>query len=257
MSVIVIQVLPFGIIFAADRNVTEFDTTTMKPIKQFESTKVKKTQSGRHLVGYVGAARIAGRDSLEYLIDFVESKETGNDLDQLAKLVHDEVEAQHAKDDQGGEPSELIVSIAGIKKREDIPVPEVYYISNCWSLIKGSYRDIRKEFGCSDEVRVKSEEARVKPSNLKAWLSAMSTTNQPFGFQHAIGLQNFVIIDNMLKVTLQALATQNNLPNPTNLQQWQSQARMSVLTYGAFFERFYGTNEQYVGGGVDVISLDW
>lgn len=258
MSVNVIQVLPYGIIFAADRNVTQIDPKTGNAIGQREATKIALVKN-KFLVGYVGAATLGGRDSLEYLIDVVESHEPGKNLDEIATALRDEIQEQRKQDDHGRQEGsrEQIVSLAGFKQRDDVTVPEVYYISNCWTLDRGEYKQVTADFGCSDEVRVKFDEAKIPAAKIRDCLEGMASKNCPFGFQHSVGLEDFVIVDRFVKASLDVLAKRNSLPHPTNLDQWTSQARMSVLVYSAFWQRFYPPNEQFVGGGADVFSLPW
>ena len=250
--------LPQGLIFAADRNITEIDSSTKQPVGQREAAKIALVKK-KFLVGYVGAARLGGRDSLEYLVDVIESHEPGKDLDQVAFAVHDEIQEQRRQDDNGRKdgPSEQIISLAGFKQRDSETVPEVYYISNCWTLDRGEYKQVTADFGCSDEVRIKFDEAKIPPTGIRECLDNMAKRNNPFGFQHSVGLEDFVIVDGLIKASRDILAKRNNLPHPANLEQWTSQARMSVLVYSAFWQRFYPSNQQLVGGGTDVLSLPW
>lgn len=258
MSVNVIQILPQGMIFAADRNITDLDPITDEPIGQREGKKIAKVRE-RFLVGYVGASKLGGLDSLDYLIDLVESHEPGKSLEEVAQAVRDGVEEQRKADDEGRDqgPRAQIISLAGFIERAAEIVPEVYYISNAWTLDRGEYKQITENFGCSDEVRIKFDNAQISASMLKECLNTMSESNQPFGFQHSVGLEDFVVVDQLVKVSMNVLAQRNNLPHPANLEQWTSQARLSVLVYAAFWQRFYPPNQQAVGGGADVVSLPW
>lgn len=258
MSVNLIQILPQGIIFAADRNVSDREPVSGVVQGQNESSKIALVDN-RFLVSYVGAARLGGIDSLEYLVDLIESHRVGKGLDQIAKAINEEVQQQRIIDDENREdgPREQIISFAGFKQREGTMVPEVYYISNCWTLEKGEYKQVTGEFGCSDEVRIKSQEAKIPASMLRECLRSMAERNNPFGFQHSVGLEDFVIVDRFIKTSMDVLAKRNHFVHPESLDQWTSQARMSVLVYSAFFQRFYPLNQQLVGGGVDVLTLPW
>lgn len=196
---------------------------------------------------------------MQYIVDVIESHEPGKNLDQIAEALRDEIQEQRKQDDLGREdgPRDQIISLAGFKQRDDITVPEVYYISNCWTLDRGEYKQVTSDFGCSDEVRIKFDAAKIPAAKIRDCLAKMAQRNSPFGFQHSVGLEDFVIIDQSLKATLDVLAKRNNLPHPANLEQWTSQARMSVLVYSAFWQRFYPSNNQLVGGGADVLSLPW
>ena len=98
MSVLVVQVLPQGILFGADRNLTYGDFTPTLG----QRAKVLKWQNGRAAVGYVGVATIGGRPADEWLFDFVGRSLTFPSLDSLAETLRAEVEEQRHKDERAG-----------------------------------------------------------------------------------------------------------------------------------------------------------
>lgn len=252
MSVIVIEVVPEGIVFGADRNRTQTNTQTGQQA-QIQVTKVGKSANNRILVGSIGCGLIAGVSALDWLLDFVNARENLA-LEDLAREVKEAVQtARNATD--GANPRPQIINLAGFVEDNGVMVPSVRYISNCWSLVNGNYTDVRSDFGeYPDVFRLNLP---VAPALVRPVIEALANDFNPFWFHHSIGLTDFNILKAFLQQALQIISKQNNRVVPNALADWEKQVRMSVLVYGAFFEAFSGTGQQYVGGGADVISLPW
>jgi len=252
MSTIVIEVVPQGIIFGADRNRTQTNPDTGEQ-SQIQVTKVRKSANEKVLIGSIGCGVIAGKSAQDWLVEFVDARE-GLTLEQLAKEVKESVEKERKKAD-GANPREQIINLAGFVEADGIMIPSVRYISNCWSLVNGNYEDVRAEFGeFPDVFRLNLS---VAPAVIKPILETLAKDFNPFWFHHSIGLTDFNILKSFLKQSLQIISKENNRVIPNTLADWEKQVRMSVLVYGAFFEAFSPPGQQYVGGGADVISLPW
>jgi hypothetical protein len=68
------------------------------------------------------------------------------------------------------------------------------------------------------------------------------------------------VIDQALRAAMQTIVKAHPLqlhPFPTSLDEWSKHLRMAVLGYSAYFGSFYAPYEQYVGGGVDVVTARW
>ncbi len=252
MSTIVIEVVPQGIIFGADRNRTLTKLLTGEK-SQIQVTKVRKSANEKVLIGSIGSGEIANKSAQDWLSDFVNEREKLS-LEEIAKEVKEAVEKERKLAD-GSSPVGQIINLAGFVEEGGVIIPSVRYISNCWSLIKGNYDDVRPEFGEYPDVF--RQNLTVPPPLVKPVIEALANDFNPFWFHHSIGLTDFNILKSFLKQSLQIISKENNRLVPTTLEDWEKQVRMSVLVYGAFFEAFSPPGDQYVGGGADIVSLPW
>ena len=260
MSILIVQVVSQGMIFGADRNVTETSidlTSGGKLLKvvygQSQRPKVLRWPNNKALLGYAGVAEIARRFSDEWFYDFIGKNIWFNSLEELANMLNDEVEDQR-RIDEGNQPAQgLMIHLGGFVERENYLVPEVWFIRNAYALVDGQYRDIRKEYLCSEVFwepeyvgDATAENIREKLTKAQSW------------FHQGFDLRTFNVIDDFLNAGFRYLA--KNHPGheaPRTLDEFERRVRMSILTYGAYFEAFMRPGEQYVGGGVDTVKLAW
>jgi hypothetical protein len=73
----------------------------------------------------------------------------------------------------------------------------------------------------------------------------------------SIELGVFNSLETGVKKAPKSLHKAGLLTKPTSLGDWEQHARYWVLLFGAYFEAFYPPDQQYVGGGVDVVSIAW
>jgi len=81
--------------------------------------------------------------------------------------------------------------------------------------------------------------------------------NNPFWFHQGYDLVTFNMIDATLKEAFKYLfASHPNHSLPETLEDWEKHLKMTILTYGSYFQAFNSPNAQLVGGA-DVVSLKW
>ena len=73
MSILLVEVVPEGILFVADRNVTAFQTVggRIESRGQSQRRKVLRWPDRTAIVGYVGEAEIGGVPTDDWLYDFI------------------------------------------------------------------------------------------------------------------------------------------------------------------------------------------
>ena len=261
MSVFIIHLLPQGIIFAADRNITinsvyqdREQLISINNYGQTQSSKVLKWPNNKAIIGAVGAATLGGIPINEWFYNFIGSNINFSNFNELAKSLKDSVESQRLIDDSGNEPQAMVIHLGGFEKKDDIWVPVIYFIRNADIDSDGNY--ICSDFVYGEEVgRIFQS---LKPNEIKQRLKELSEKREPFWIHHEIGLKTFNLLDAFIKNALNIIYTNNiELSFPATLNEWEKHAKMIVLTYEAYFQAFKDPWEQYVGGGVDVLSLPW
>lgn len=255
MSILVVEVVAEGLLFAADRNMTEThqDGTTSQPIQQ---PKVLRWPRDDILLGYVGAARIAGQPMHEWLA--AERNEFAGvaSLSELVPKLRDLVQQQRSSD-EGGEPAKaLIMHVGGFTRVAGFWVPEIWYIRNTHKHGMFGYLDIRKDYSAADAFC--ESFAGVDPSEIRDALRVRAKQFDPFWYHQGIDLSTFNVLQGALKLAFKLLCEQHPRHEiPRTLAEWSHHLHMQVLMYGAYYEAFYPSGRQYVGGGADVLSLPW
>jgi hypothetical protein len=263
MSILVVQVLPQGIIFGADRNITETRVTSDSSghpvtvvLGQSQRPKVLRWPNRRALVGYVGAATIGGMPTDEWLYDYIGEHLDFKSFEVLAHDLRDRIQKQRTVDEGQREPKALLLHLAGFEERDSYQVPVVWYIRNPRGIEDGYYIDIRKDFLCSEEFwRYFSD---VPYAQIRDQLRQLALKNRPFWFHQGLDLGTFNTLEAFLRGAL-ALLCQAHPDHafPTNLGEWSQHLKMTILMYGAYYQAFKGPGEQYIGGGADMVSLGW
>lgn len=252
MSAILIRIFATGIVFGADRNVTVDDICD----GSVTTTKVCKSDDGKILIGNIGAAKLGGTWALQVIKEIVDSHE-GSPLSKIAKEVSSGVYHQRLEDDKKKDITPQIVNIAGFEERDGVLVPECWYISNCYELDKDAvYRDFRQDFGCSDEVRIKTMEKGIKASVLRERLHGINGGGY-IGFQHSIDLAKFNDLIQFSKTALEGLPKADPYFVPITLEDQAKLVNLSLEIFGSYFKTYYPANQQFVGGGNDIGTLAW
>ncbi len=111
MSVLIAYLLGDGVIFAADRNITQ---TTSATTIQIEGRKILKWPGDDALIDYVGKARVGGRMMDEWLDEFVSRHLDVSVPRIVAKALQTEIQAAMSAEPVG--PS--IIQFAAFGERE-------------------------------------------------------------------------------------------------------------------------------------------
>ncbi|MFH1548946.1 MAG: hypothetical protein ABIH04_00145 [Planctomycetota bacterium] len=251
MSILIVNVVDNGIIFAADRAIT------LGSKQVANKPKVLFSPNKRAIVGYCGLAEIEGQDMDKWLNHFLLSNEDFVSLKELSMELKFHIDKQIRSDFGDGNPEGLIIHVGGYERREEHIVPFVWYIRNVHGIDKrtGEYTNFDKDFTCSEEFWKYFPNIGAK--DIRNYLKAMAGEIEPFWFHQALGLIRFNVFSKFLKEAFKLL--HQFLPDeiPSTLSDWEKLAKMQVLMYGAYFEAFHKEGERYVGGGCDVVSLPW
>jgi hypothetical protein len=248
MSAILIRIFASGIVFGADKNVTVDGVCDGSQT----TAKICKSEDGRILIGNIGAAKLGGAWALEQIKEVVDSY-AGAPLSTIAKEVRSGVYQQRLEDDKNKEITPQIVNIAGYEERDNVLVPECWYISNCYELDEDAvYRDFRKEFGCSDEVRIKTEERGINSSVLRERLRGVSGGGY-IGFQHSIDLAKFNDLIHFAKTAIENLPKEDPEVIPVTLEDQAKSVDLSLQMFSSYFKTHCPPDRQFVLYGIEII----
>src|SRR6266849_7513319 len=136
MSLLLVQLVPEGILFGADRNITSEFTMRDGSVEvavraQSERPKVLKWPNHEVIVGYVGAGQIEGQPTDEWLYAFIGRHLEFPNLDALARTLSGELDRLFRAGDFGGP---MILHLAGFEWLDADWTPRVHYIRNTTDL---------------------------------------------------------------------------------------------------------------------------
>jgi hypothetical protein len=260
MSILLIEVLPQGMIFAADRNVTvDWEGSnkgeTVLYRAQEIGSKIVRWPHSRALIGAAGLGEIGGQSTYDWLYDFVGDHVDFTEPAAVAMDLRDRLQ-----DEVGNlnPPEGLIVEFGCFAKHDAVTVPEMWHVSNIHGMNKetGDYDPPTNRFGVSERI-LGYHFKDIQPRDLRAVLKRLADEHNPFWFHQGINLTVFNTLEQEVKKAFRVLQRLGKLEPPHSLQEWERHARMWVLIYGAYFEAFGEPGEKFVGGGADVLSIPW
>jgi len=255
MSILIVEALSEGLIFAADRNITApYQDGTSKQIGP--RSKVLKWPNERAIVGFVGAAQINNQPIHEWIQKFIEEFRDFPSFEELAKELSCRVEKQRKIDEGANLPELLIIHLGGFEERKGTMVPVVWVIRNTHKDGHYEYKDIRKEFECIEAFWKYFPE--TDPDEIRRALKVRAKQFQPFWFHQGFDLITFNVLQDALKSSFKFLCEQHpDHDFPKSLADWEKYLRLQVLMYGSYYEAFFPSGQQFVGGGVDIESIPW
>ncbi len=258
MSILLVEVVPEGIILGADRNITitSTDAGRIEFRGLSQRRKVLRWPDRKALVGYVGEAEIGGAPTDDWLYDFIGRHVTFSSLRDLSEALRSEVEHQRAIDEKGGPPELLVLHLAGFEERDGVEVPEVWYVRNAYDLGPRGYKNVQKAYKSTEELW--EYFPGYSPATIRQRLKELADGYEPFWFHQGEDLATFNRLEAFVRAAFKQLCEQHpDHSIPDTLGEWEAQVRMSVLTYGSYFQAFKGPTEQLVGGGVDTEAIAW
>ncbi|MGB0094850.1 MAG: hypothetical protein WBP81_20240 [Solirubrobacteraceae bacterium] len=257
MSILVVRLVPEGLLFGADRNITAqvtlSDGTEEIIVRgQSERPKVLKWPNREVILGYVGAADFGGEPADEWLYAFIGRNLDANTLDAVSTSLTVELNTL-SQDGRLRGPS--ILHLGGFELVEGGWTPRVHFVRNTLELKPNGIYTWGEKFVCSEEL---SQEnyfgARHGPE-----IQELVRTGF-FSFRQGYDLGSFGAIDQKLREALDAIIHSHPAqPHqaPTTLRDWAKHVALAIHGYGAYFAAFYPPFEQYVGGGADVVWAAW
>jgi len=248
-------------IFGADRNITVTQCistasgqTTIIIQGQGQRPKVLKWPNEKALLGYVGVGQIGGLPTDEWLYKFIGQHLDPATFQDLAEDLRAEIERQRRTDEGDNAAEPLVVHLGGFEERDGYQVPVVWHIRNASA--SAEYLDAKKEFQVSEAFW--EYFPSIRPAQIRSKLDKLAKNFSPFWFHQGFDLGTFNTVESFLKGAFKLLCEE--YPDhklPQSLVDWERHLKMSILTYGAYFQAFKGPGEQFVGGGVDTVRLDW
>lgn len=253
MSILVIEVKDLGIVIGADRNLTHSNTQTGTLLGQTQRTKIIRLPQNRGIIGYVGCARVGNLFTDEWLQEFVYRNVKFESLESLGNTLAKEIQKQRIMDEGTDDAQGILIHLVGFEKDKTDYYPVVFLITNIHGLKdNGEYENPIKEYRCSEHIKY---ENGITHQNIRTYYKSGH-----FGWFHqGFDLGAYNIIDNKLNETFHLLETSGHPKHPTikSIKDAEPFVKMKVLSYGAYFSSFFLPNEQYVGGGADVLSIPW
>jgi hypothetical protein len=256
MSILVVHLVPQGILFGADRNITTQVSSTGLPTVQGQSQrpKVLKWPNREAIVGYVGAASIDGTPTDLWLYhSFIGCNLNFTSFQPIVENLKTELEIKMTS---GILQEMLIIHIAGFEKIGGEWTPVVWFLRNTRMDSNGDYVP-HTSFECSEEISDAKYFGQKTGSEIRRNLEQWIKNGGFFSFRQGFDLGAFNALDSFTRLALQAIVQSNRHPFPNSLDEWGKHVKMAILTYGAYFEAFYEPFEQYVGGGADVVWAEW
>lgn len=241
-------------LFGADRNLTVSLAGAPAAVHS-QRPKVLRWPNNAAIIGYAGIAEIDGRTTDDWLHSFIgrhHSPASGEELAEdlvreLEEAIPHHIRAEHA----------LVIHLGCFEQQDGYWLPKCWFVRNSVNL---NY-DAKPDFDQSEELLRPDGErfGRFVPDRVRDALEAYVTQRQePFWFHQGYDLGTFNALDAFLKGAFRLLIEHHpDHAFPQTLEEWEQHLRMTILTYGAYFEAFKTGLEQPVGGGVDVVSLPW
>jgi hypothetical protein len=253
----VVQLVPQGLLFGADRNITSEttlgDQTVLVTVSgQSQRPKVLKWPNTEVIVGYVGEGRIDGKPTDRWLFDFIGRKLAFPNLATLAESLRSELDALFRA---GDFVQPLILHLGGFESVAGEWAPRVYFIRNTLSITESGTYVRGSCFDCSEELSSDTYFGTQAGGEIRRYLQ-----DHYFGFRQGTDLAAFGVIDQKLREAVQILLhghAAKPLPIPDTLDEWAKHVAYAIHSYAAYFASFYPPFDQRVGGGADVVWAAW
>jgi hypothetical protein len=259
----VVQLVPGGLLFGADRNVTTSLSRGNDVLAsgQSEHPKVLKWPNHETVVGYVGRATVGDMQTDEWLYDFIgrnlhadRGQLTHSDLEQLAYELKRRLEFDLGRYGSVAD-SAMVLRLGGFVEDAGQWKPEIWHVRNATA--GSGYRDTANEFDVFEGIN--SEFADLTGDEIQAQVVEMAQIWRPYWFHEGYDLETFNTLEQVLRAGMKLLIENSShpfpdsLPYPDSLKEWSKHLKMAILTYGSYFGAFYEPFQQFVGGGVDVV----
>lgn len=257
MSILVVQLVPQGILFGADRNVTTELSQGGRLVVQGQSQrpKVLKWPNREAIIGYVGAGSIRDVPTDQWLYhSFIGQNLSFTGFKSVAESLTDQLNSEMAS---GRLSERLIIHLGGFEEVKGEWTPVVWFIRNTTGLKPTGEYVLGQLFECSEEISDPRYFGGKSGNEIRKDLEARVNNWGFFSFRQGFDLGAFNAFDSVIRPALRAVVETQRHPFPSSLEEWAKHVKMAVLTYGAYFQAFYEPFEQYVGGGADVVWAKW
>jgi hypothetical protein len=204
-------------------------------------------------VGYVGQAEIGDTMTDQWLYSYIgRNLDPAATFEDLANGLAADLTTALA---QGSITSALVLHLGGFEQVQGVWEPRVWFLHNTAGLSPtGEYR-LGNQFVHSEELRQPEYFGGRTAAEIREHV-----TQGVFSYRQGFDLGAFNIIDDGLREAMRQIVHYHPgqpVPIPTTLDDWEKHIRLAILGYGAYFAAFYEPYQQYVGGGADVVSVQW
>jgi hypothetical protein len=250
MSLLIANVVPEGLIFAADRNLSSNEGYVIETAR-----KLIRWSDPPLLIGYVGEARVKGEPMHDWLHGFLEQHAT-DDLHHLAHRLADALEAEFKglpKSERG-----TILHVGAFEDTSSGPLPAMWYIRDAEIQLDGSVRHLDR-FTPRDELKRDADGPAyfgdARGEEIRNQLRLSGSPVPWAGFRQSFDLAVFGQLDAHLwafagALTAGGVAREMQHARPRTLEEWVPFMRFSVLGFAAYFDAFYPPGKQLVGGAL-------
>lgn len=259
MTILLINIVPEGILFGADSLVTTTNTITGAVVRQRSEAKIAKLEKRNMLIGYAGAAKLNGDDTLQALLSIIDGVKDNATVSEVSHRIFNELQTQAIQEfpdkpmqteilDQHG----LLVHLAGFVKSKHGPIPQIWFVRNFWSMTqKGAYFHCRIGYQNSEEFSSKLLKSGWTESYFRENIKHYTSQFEIPGFRQGVSLDLFNRVNKNL---LSDYKSKTGFNTPTNLDGWSQITRASVA---AFIEEFKWLEHPPVGGEIAVEFIAW
>jgi hypothetical protein len=259
MSIMVVHLVPQGLLFGADRNITsqverQDGGVAITVEGQSQRPKVLKWPNREAIIGYVGAAETAGMPTDLWLYhSFIGNNLNFSDFPTLAQTLQTELDRQLSS---GGLSGPLVIHLGGFEPESGGSRPIVWFIRNTTALTPTGAYVVGTRFDASEELASPAYFGTKPGTEIRSELRA----GLYFSFRQGYDLPAFNTIDVKLREAMAIIVHGHpgqTHPVPSDLDEWAKHVRLAVNGYGAYFASFFEPYEQYVGGGADIVYARW
>jgi len=187
MSILVCEILPIGVVFAADKNVTITKLDGQGNIAseaQDQGSKILRWPRNKALLGYVGCATVGNKTMYDWLYDFIGDHITFEDPEVVANDMRDRLQTEIG----GRGASSSIIQFATFTTRDGFVVPEFWHVTNVHNMTNGEYDPPTETFIASERLLGVHLRGHATPANVRTYLEGCAQRFQPFWFHQGFGL---------------------------------------------------------------------
>lgn len=255
MSILLSLITNRGIVFAADKNMTELSTQGMY-IVESALTKVLMWPKRRAAIGFIGLAEIEGLLMDEWLRIFIAETRNFEQLWKVAKDLCDKLEEAFAAKPLPRSMSDgLMIHLAGFEDFNGVSVPVMYIVTNFEGLTdSGGYTSVLGYFKVTEDIRDKIINAKLLyPSQVAKYFER----NNFIWFVNGARYDAFNVFKDTLLPAFKEVHRKLKKGSSFDLKNWEAYAKIAVDLYGSYFKYELPPSDRVVGGGVDTVTIPW
>ena len=219
MSILLSSYFEYGIVFAADRNITVIQNGEAYITGQAE--KIIPWPYKKAVIGYCGLAELVGLNMAEWIRQFIAINRNFSDIDKLAEGLRNKIQEDFDADFPNNKEINdklLIIHLGGYKKVEGHIVPVMYHIRNSAGLNntnkQGGYVGAKRNFDYGDAFYMACIKHCVEyPERVKDFIKSFEKKNTFLWFNNGLNFSEFNILNNIFGMCWQKLKKEEEIKN--------------------------------------------